>query len=52
MADLVSHFQDSITHAIERVDGKPFREDTYVFPEVGSSRVRLLQEGNVFEKAG
>lgn len=51
MADLVAKFQDDITAAIERVDGGgKFREDR--FPAPGASRIRVLQDGRVFEKAG
>ncbi len=51
MADLVARFQDDITAAIERVDGvAKFREDR--FPAPGASRIRVLQDGGVFEKAG
>ncbi len=34
------------------LDGTPFREDTWVRAEGGGGRTRILQDGNVFEKAG
>jgi coproporphyrinogen III oxidase len=44
--------QDTITGAIERLDGKPFREDLWSREGGGGGRTRVLEEGNVFEKAG
>lgn len=44
--------QDSICAAIERVDGTPFREDAWTRQEGGGGISRVLQDGNVWEKAG
>jgi coproporphyrinogen III oxidase len=44
--------QEQITRAIEELDGKPFREDTWAREGGGGGRTRVLEEGNVFEKAG
>jgi coproporphyrinogen III oxidase len=44
--------QDRITHAIEGLDGKLFREDSWSREGGGGGRTRVLEEGNVFEKAG
>src|SRR5712691_11722359 len=44
--------QDRITQAIEEVDGKPFREDSWSREGGGGGRTRILESGNVFEKAG
>jgi coproporphyrinogen III oxidase len=44
--------QDVITGAIERLDGKSFREDLWSRDGGGGGRTRILDEGNVFEKAG
>src|SRR5215510_15421042 len=44
--------QDTITAAIERLDGKSFREDLWSREGGGGGRTRVLEEGNVFEKAG
>jgi coproporphyrinogen III oxidase len=52
MEALVHSTQDAICSAIEALDGKPFHEDTWVREEGGGGRSRVLQDGNVFEKAG
>jgi coproporphyrinogen III oxidase len=44
--------QDRITAAIEDLDGQRFREDSWSREGGGGGRTRVLQEGNVFEKAG
>lgn len=44
--------QDRITQAIEELDGKRFREDTWLREGGGGGRTRVLEEGDVFEKAG
>jgi coproporphyrinogen III oxidase len=44
--------QDRITQAIEELDGERFREDVWTREEGGGVRTRVLEEGNVFEKAG
>jgi coproporphyrinogen III oxidase len=44
--------QDRITKAIEDLDGQRFREDSWSREGGGGGRTRVLQEGNVFEKAG
>ncbi len=52
MTDLVFGIQDDITTALAELDGKDFREDQWERPGGGGGRSRVLQEGNVFEKAG
>lgn len=44
--------QDRIVSALEAVDGKKFREDSWERPGGGGGRSRVLEEGDVFEKAG
>jgi len=44
--------QDSICAAIEKADGKSFREDAWTRPAGGGGISRVLQGGNVWEKAG
>ncbi len=52
MIDLVHGVQDDICAAIAEVDGQPFHEDTWEREGGGGGRSRVLQDGNVFEKAG
>jgi hypothetical protein len=49
---MIRRVQDEICDALAEVDGTPFREDTWVRPEGGGGRTRVLQGGKVFEKAG
>ncbi|PKM03423.1 MAG: oxygen-dependent coproporphyrinogen oxidase [Gammaproteobacteria bacterium HGW-Gammaproteobacteria-5] len=45
--------QDRICHAIEQADGSAhFHEDTWLRPEGGGGRSRVLKSGAVFEQAG
>ena len=44
--------QDSICEALQKEDGEAFREDSWEREEGGGGRSRVLEEGNVFEKAG
>ena len=44
--------QDSIVAALEGIDGTPFRRDQWSRPEGGGGVSCLLEEGNVFERAG
>lgn len=44
--------QDGIVKAVEDIDGVRFREDLWSRPGGGGGRTRILEEGNVFEKAG
>src|SRR6266496_4629336 len=52
MEKMVRRMQDAICEAIERPDGKSFREDVWTRCEGGSGTSRVMQDGNVFEKAG
>jgi len=44
--------QDRITKAVEDLDGISFREDRWSREGGGGGRTRVLENGNVFEKAG
>lgn len=44
--------QDRISNALALLDGCSFREDSWQRPEGGGGRSRVLEEGNLFEKAG
>jgi coproporphyrinogen III oxidase len=52
MSDLVMAIQDEIVAGLEELDGKPFKRDAWTRTEGGGGRTCVLQEGNVFEKAG
>ncbi len=44
--------QDRISSAVEELDGTRFREDSWSREGGGGGRTRILENGNVFEKAG
>ncbi len=46
------NLQDKITAALEKLDGMRFREDNWSRDGGGDGRTRVLEDGNVFEKAG
>ncbi|MDJ0738723.1 MAG: oxygen-dependent coproporphyrinogen oxidase [Gammaproteobacteria bacterium] len=54
--DAVRHYllglQDGICNALASEDGQGFREDSWDRPGGGGGRSRVLEHGNVFEKAG
>ena len=52
MEAFILTFKDSICDALEAEDGKQFLEDKWERAEGGGGRSRVLQDGNVFEKAG
>lgn len=49
---VIREAQDSIVSAIEDVDGVKFRQDAWTRPGGGGGITRVLQGGNVWEKAG
>ena len=49
---MIRKAQDEICDAISKLDGKPFHEDAWTRPAGGGGVSRVLQDGNVFEKAG
>jgi coproporphyrinogen III oxidase len=51
-ADFFKGLQDRIVFALEAVDGKKFHEDVWERPGGGGGRTRVLENGNIFEKAG
>ncbi len=52
MSEYVHDLQDRITTTIGELDGVSFKEDSWERPGGGGGRSRVLQDGNVFEKAG
>jgi coproporphyrinogen III oxidase len=52
MEALIKEKQKEIVNAIQQVDGKKFFVDTWERPNGGGGISCVLQEGNVFEKAG
>lgn len=44
--------QNRIVEAIQLLDGKPFLHDSWQRPEGGGGTVCILEQGNVFERAG
>lgn len=52
MEAMVRTTQNEICTAISELDGTPFREDTWERDGGGGGTSRVIQNGNVFEKAG
>lgn len=52
VVDVVLNAQDEIMGAVAELDGSEYREDIWHRPGGGGGRSRVLQDGNVFEKAG
>jgi coproporphyrinogen III oxidase len=52
MEKLIKEHQQKITEELSKIDGKPFRADTWTRPNGGGGISCVLQDGNVFEKAG
>ena len=51
--EYIQNLQDSITQALEAIDGKArFREDLWERPEGGGGRTRIIENGNLIEKGG
>ena len=49
----IKTLQDNITRVLETIDGKiDFKEDLWERPQGGGGRTRILENGNVIEKAG
>jgi coproporphyrinogen III oxidase len=48
----LTSLQNKIIAALEAVDGKKFSRDDWVRPEGGGGVSAMLEEGNVFERAG
>ena len=44
--------QASIVASLEKLEGQPFRTDTWERPEGGGGISRLIENGNVFERGG
>ena len=52
MEEFIKEQQKEIVRELEKVDGKKFRVDTWTREHGGGGISSVLQEGNVFEKAG
>lgn len=52
MHQTVSEIQSNIVDALEAQDGKKFKTDTWTRAGGGGGVTRVLEDGNVFEKAG
>lgn len=52
MEALIQEHQNRIVFALENIDGKKFRRDEWTRPHGGGGTSCVLQDGNVFEKAG
>ncbi len=48
----LASLQDNITQAVSEIDGQSFVEDSWKRDEGGGGRTRILENGNVFERAG
>jgi hypothetical protein len=49
---MIRKAQDDICGAVTAIDGKPFHQDAWTRPGGGGGISRVLQDGNVWEKAG
>jgi coproporphyrinogen III oxidase len=52
MQQLFEQAQDTITASINKYESTPFDEDLWQRPGGGGGRTRVIQDGEVFEKAG
>jgi coproporphyrinogen III oxidase len=52
MHEMVRNAQDQICKGLSAIEDCPFREDTWSREEGGGGISRVIQHGNVFEKAG
>lgn len=52
MEKFIHENQEEIVRQLEKVDGKKFQKDTWNRPKGGGGITCVLQDGNVFEKAG
>lgn len=52
MEEMVRNAQDMIGEAVERMDGRRLRQDSWTRPGGGGGISCVLQDGKVFEKAG
>ncbi|KAJ6171600.1 hypothetical protein N7470_000667 [Penicillium chermesinum] len=52
MEKLIKDHQQKIVEELSRIDGMEFKQDTWTRPNGGGGVSCVLQDGNVFEKAG
>jgi coproporphyrinogen III oxidase len=50
--DYLTGLQQRIVAALEQLDGKSFRSDSWVRPDGGGGVTRVLEDGGLFERAG
>lgn len=50
--DYLTGLQQRIVAALEKLDGKSFRSDSWTRPEGGGGVTRVLEEGGLFERGG
>ena len=50
--DYLTGLQQRIVAALEKLDGKSFRSDSWARPEGGGGVTRVLEEGGLFERGG
>jgi coproporphyrinogen III oxidase len=46
------NLQDDIVSRLEKLDGRPFRSDTWTRPQGGGGISRLIEQGNLLERGG
>lgn len=49
---MLQRLQNTICQSLEKIDGTSFHEEIWARPDGGGGITRVLQNGNVFEKAG
>ena len=49
---MIRGIQQQVCSAVEEVDGNTFRQDAWLRPGGGGGITKVMQEGNVWEKAG
>jgi coproporphyrinogen III oxidase len=47
-----SDLQNRVVSALEALDGRPFKTDSWQRPEGGGGITRVIEEGNLFERGG
>jgi coproporphyrinogen III oxidase len=50
--EYLSDLQNRIVSALEALDGRPFKTDSWQRPEGGGGITRVIEDGNLFERGG
>jgi coproporphyrinogen III oxidase len=50
--EYLSDLQNRIVSALEALDGRPFKADSWQRPEGGGGITRVIEDGNLFERGG